>query len=68
MTVPLQWLRLGSAACAAIAVFASICGVATNSDGLGYRLWSSYVGHLDRALRIEHGGGHQGTMLGESKG
>ena len=51
MTVPLQWLRLGSAARAAIAVFASICGVATNSDGLGYRLWSSYVGHLDRALR-----------------
>lgn len=51
MTLPLGWLRFGSAACAAVAVFALVFGVATHRDGFAHRSWSSYVGHVDRALR-----------------
>jgi tight adherence protein B len=51
VTFPLPWLRLGSAASAAIAVFSLIWAIATNRDGFVHRWWSSYVGHLDRALR-----------------
>ena len=49
--VPLPWLRFGSAACAAVAVFAWIWAIATNRGGWLHRTWSSYVGHLDRSLR-----------------
>jgi tight adherence protein B len=49
--VPLPWLRLGSAACAAVAVFSWVWAIATNRGGLLHRFWSSYIGYLDRALR-----------------
>jgi len=49
--VPLPWLRFGSATCAAIGVFSLIWAIATNRDGFVHRSWSSYIGHLDRALR-----------------